>query len=94
MIQTLPSGPDQPCWVQPGPADQTDTFLDLGEPADNGGATYSLLPTGSAIDVGIADQCTALDQRDFVRPAGKGCDIGAVELDALNDRLFDDGFDG
>lgn len=94
VIPTLPSGPDQPCWVQPGPADQTDTFLDLGELADHGGATYSLLPTGSAIDAGVADQCTALDQRDFIRPAGKGCDIGAVELDALDDRLFDDGFDG
>jgi hypothetical protein len=94
VIPTMPSGPDQPCWVQPGPADQTDTFLDLGEPADHGGATHSLLPAGSAIDAGIADQCAALDQRDFVRPAGKGCDIGAVELDALNDRLFDDGFDG
>lgn len=83
-----------PCWVQAGPGDQTDTFLDLGELADHGGATHSLLPTGSVIDAGIAAECTALDQRDFIRPAGKGCDIGAVELDAVSDRLFADGFEG
>lgn len=35
---------------------------------------------GSAIDSGDCDQATARDQRGVARPAGAGCDIGAVEV--------------
>ena len=35
---------------------------------------------GSAIDSGDCDQATSQDQRGVARPAGPGCDIGAVEL--------------
>ncbi|MCK9489275.1 MAG: hypothetical protein M0Q42_07755 [Xanthomonadales bacterium] len=35
---------------------------------------------GSAIDSGDCDQASAQDQRGVARPAGPGCDIGAVEL--------------
>lgn len=57
----------------------------LGPLADNGGPTLSLAPlAGSpAIDAADAAGCPVLDQRGHARPAGAGCDIGAVETGAL-----------
>jgi len=60
----------------------------LGVLADNGGATktQALLSGSPAIDAGnpatpgsAAAACTAVDQRGFLRPRGKACDIGAFE---------------
>lgn len=66
----------------------------LGPPAYNGGSTLSLEPrAGSpAIDAGADDVCAGSDQRGISRPQGVRCDIGAVE--AVDDRIFVDGFDG
>ena len=69
--------------------------------ADNGGATLTQLPvTGSpVIDAGSDALCETTDQRGFIRPFdgdGNGittCDIGAVELGAVTDLIFKDGFD-
>lgn len=90
---TVPFGPGLPCWVQAGPGDQYGTQLSFGPLADHGGATASLLPLGPAIDSGVAGECVDVDQRDRPRPAGAGCDLGAVELGIDDDRLFFDGFD-
>lgn len=53
----------------------------VGPLQDNGGPTWTMLPTlGSpAIDAAELDACTATDQRRRPRPSGDGCDIGAVE---------------
>lgn len=49
---------------------------------DNGGPTKTAYPAAGSpvIDTGGA-QCVAQDQRGFVRPQGKACDIGAVEVE-------------
>jgi len=47
-----------------------------------------------AVDGGGSQQCLPLDQRGYLRPAGDGCDAGAVEVGAIADALFGDGFDG
>jgi hypothetical protein len=60
---------------------------DLGPLADNGGPTLTHLPvSGSgAVDViapgtaALCDGTIATDQRGVARPAGAGCDVGAVE---------------
>jgi hypothetical protein len=54
----------------------------LGSLGDNGGPTQTLLPlNGSdAIDNGSSAVCPTVDQRGVSRPAGAGCDIGAVEV--------------
>ncbi len=60
--------------------------LGLGSLADNGGPTdtFALHGGSQAIDAGDAAVCSAapisgLDQRGLSRPAGAGCDIGALE---------------
>ena len=60
----------------------TDPGLASGMPADHGGATPTTLlaPGSPALDTGNASACPAVDQRDLPRPAGPGCDIGAVEV--------------
>ncbi len=68
----------------------------LGSLGDFGGFTESILPgaNGSAIDSALAEDCTYTDQRDVVRPQGLGCDMGAVELEAVDDDLiFMNGFE-
>lgn len=57
----------------------------LGDLADNGGSTATLLPAaGSAvIDRGDDGTCTAFDQRGLLRPQGPHCDIGAVEVEVI-----------
>lgn len=58
----------------------------LGELANNGGFTPTLLPGagGAAIDAGNPTEgCHGADQRGVSRPQGGGCDIGAVEARVL-----------
>jgi hypothetical protein len=54
----------------------------LGSLGDNGGPTQTLLPLdgSDAIDNGSSAVCPTVDQRGVSRPAGAGCDIGAVEV--------------
>jgi len=59
----------------------------LGPLADNGGPTPTRLPfDGSPVLdripaglSGLCDASTSRDQRDVLRPAGSGCDVGSVE---------------
>ncbi len=63
----------------------------LGPLQDNGGPTWTRLPTASSpvIDQGFDDW--SLDQRGFPRVLGLAADIGAVE--AGTSVIFEDGFD-
>lgn len=72
----------------------TTAQIDLGPLADNGGPTPTRLPGAASIAVnqGRESHCTASDQRRYARPDAQ-CDIGAVEVGATPDLLFDDGFD-
>lgn len=68
----------------------------LGALAGNGGPTQTMLPgAGSgAINRIPRAQCTLrVDQRGGGRPSGTGCDSGAVEVGAVLDVIFQDGFD-
>lgn len=74
--------------------------LALGDLADHGGFTRSFSPNDRlSVLVDAADpvMCAffgALDQRGYVRPEdGIGCDIGAIEVDAIADVIFTDAFD-
>jgi hypothetical protein len=86
------------CQFDAQPSDQLDVDAALAPLADNGGLTRTHLPAPNAIDHGIADGCTAQDQRGLARPQdgdGDGtatCDIGAVEMSG-SDVIFADGFD-
>lgn len=82
-----------PCHVEAGPADQYAVTLAFGMLDDHGGFTRSVLPVGTAIDAGFAGECASIDQRGWLRPAGAACDPGAVELGAIVDAVFADGFD-
>jgi hypothetical protein len=69
--------------------------LPLGTLANNGGPTSTMLPQAGnqAINFVPIAQCgNARDQRIADRPAGAGCDSGAVELNGLFDGIFADGF--
>jgi len=74
----------------------TSSALALGTLGDHGGftPTYEPAPESMAVDGGGSQQCLPLDQRGYLRPAGDGCDAGAVEVGAIADALFGDGFDG
>jgi len=85
-------GTPAPCQIRPGAGDQYPVPLAPGALADHGGATWTILPPGVAIDAAVAVECTPTDQRDRSRPAGEGCDIGAVERDAT-ETIFTDGFE-
>jgi predicted outer membrane repeat protein len=67
----------------------------LGRLQYNGGFTPTLMPAagGSAIDTGDDATCAATDQRGVSRPQGAHCDIGAVERQAVEDVIFNNGFD-
>lgn len=73
--------------------------LGLGALADNGGFTWSVMPSAGSFVLGRANTTwclftTGIDQRRYVRPVdGVGCDVGAVERGAVSDVLFQDGFD-
>ncbi|MBK9926593.1 MAG: M4 family metallopeptidase [Anaerolineales bacterium] len=43
---------------------------------------HPLLNSSPAIDAGDSFQCPPVDQRGGIRPAGEGCDIGAIEYSA------------
>ena len=90
--------------------DQTTDQQDVADPrlgalAANGGQTPTLLPARSSplvdritdCDTGTAAGITA-DQRGTARPAGDGCDIGAVERSAptgpVTGAVTDDAADG
>jgi hypothetical protein len=72
----------------------TSAQLALGPLSENGGPTPTRLPgAGSiAIDLGGANNCAATDQRGYARIDAL-CDIGAVEVGAIPDALFGNGFD-
>ncbi len=72
----------------------------LGALANNGGFTQTMLPAASsaAINAGNASTCamapvSGRDQRGGARPHGPQCDIGAVEVGAVVDVIFANGFD-
>ena len=58
----------------------------LGSLQNNGGPTFTMLPSaGSAAVIDALDSsiaCPAMDQRGVPRPQGVACDIGAVEIPA------------
>ena len=77
----------------------SDDYSQIGPLADNGGhvKTVALLYGSPAIDLGYGGGCTdpsghplQYDARDFPRPFGAACDVGAYEF---NDTLFTDGFE-
>jgi hypothetical protein len=57
----------------------------LGAFQDNGGPSWTLMPSANspAINAGDNTQCPATDQRGVARPIGVNCDIGAVETTFL-----------
>ena len=69
-------------------SDRNSTAPELGDLADNGGPTLTILPIPGSplIDGGVLDRCESTDQRGFARPADgdhddvASCDIGAVEV--------------
>ncbi|KAA3643400.1 MAG: right-handed parallel beta-helix repeat-containing protein [Chloroflexi bacterium] len=72
---------DGSCGVE---ATYSPTALLLGGLADNGGLTmtHALLASSPAIDAATGS-CPPIDQRDFGRPVGAGCDVGAYETGAV-----------
>lgn len=76
---------DNTCGLGAGNLLSIDPLLD--PLADNGGPTDTrLLQEGSpAIDAADDGACEPIDQRGIARPQGAGCDIGAVEVEALNE---------
>ncbi|MEO8460967.1 MAG: choice-of-anchor Q domain-containing protein [Dokdonella sp.] len=73
--------------------DVSSTNLARGSLGDHGGPTptYEPSPASVAVDAASQGQCLALDQRRYLRPAGAGCDVGAVEVGAI-ERIFANGF--
>lgn len=68
--------------------------LALGALGDHGPTpTHEPDPASVAVDAGSGPQCLPLDQRGYPRPAGVRCDVGAVEIGAIDDVLFADGFE-
>lgn len=73
-----------------------ETAINLAALADNGGPTSTRLPQtpSVALDGGNILACTfvPLDQRGYARTDNR-CDIGAVEVGGVADRLFADDFE-
>jgi len=70
--------------------------LTLGALANNGGPTQTMVPAAGnpAINhIPLAQCAPNVDQRGGGRPSGAGCDSGAVEVGAVLDVIFYDGFD-
>jgi hypothetical protein len=64
-----------------GTLDLSNTNPLLGAFQNNGGATYSFMPTTNspAVNAGDSSQCPIDDQRGVARPIGSACDIGSIE---------------
>jgi predicted outer membrane repeat protein len=79
------------------PGDFLVDSMALSPLGDHGGPTPSrppLPPVNAAIDNIPPGSCTAsVDQRGATRPAGVGCDSGAVEVGGSFADLFSDGFE-
>jgi len=78
-----------------GGTDKSNAALPLATLANNGGPTLTMLPLpgNQAINFVPPANCGYVyDQRGGVRPAGGNCDSGAVELNAIIDEIFQDGF--
>jgi predicted outer membrane repeat protein len=58
-----------------------------------GGFTPALMPAANSPAINNGANCPATDQRGVARPQGAACDIGAVERRAVEDYLFNNGFD-
>lgn len=92
--------PASTCEFDPAQNQSLPVFeLHMGALADHGGFTHSYEPEpGSAlIDVANETFCDldylGLDQRGYPRdPDGINCDVGSVEVGALDDLIFSDGF--
>lgn len=69
--------------------------LALGSLANHGGPTdtFEPAPTSPAINTANAALCPAIDQRNYVRPFGGGCDIGSTEVGSRSEGIFADGFE-
>ena len=70
--------------------------LTMNALANNGGPTLTMLPAAGnpAINhVPLAQCAPNVDQRGGGRPFGAGCDSGAVEVSAVLDVIFYDGFE-
>ncbi len=73
-------------FVAPTSSQTTPNDPVLGALANNGGPTQTLLPLAGSplLDAIPTAVCGAnVDQRGVTRPQGTGCDIGAVEVEAL-----------
>lgn len=73
----------------------TGATLAIGSLADHGGptTTYQPAPTSPAINAANATFCLTIDQRNFVRPFGGGCDIGSTEVGSRTEVVLADGFE-
>jgi len=73
---------DTYCGVLSQPSDRKNTAAGIGALANNGGPTFTHLPSnGSAlINKGLNDSNFPTDQRGLPRPIGGKSDIGAVEV--------------
>jgi hypothetical protein len=82
IVSTFTLTDDASCIPGGDPSNLLVTDPRLGSLGDNGGPTQTLLPLdgSDAIDNGSSAACPAVDQRGEPRPAGAGCDIGAVEV--------------
>ena len=80
------------------PTDKPNVTLTMGSLINNGGPTPTIMPaTGNPAinNIPTAETyCTIqkTDQRGYTRPAGTGCDSGAVEVGAT-DVIFQNGFE-
>ena len=95
--------PGDTCGLDPATniVEMPTTQMALGDLDDHGGFTRTFRPQPrlsfliDAANTGFCALFGSLDQRRYVRPAeGIGCDIGAVEVDALADTIFADAFEG
>jgi hypothetical protein len=61
---------------------KTGVSANLAALANNGGPTQTmnLLPGSPAIDAGNTATCLTFDQRNYNRPVGSACDMGALEF--------------
>lgn len=69
--------------------------LQLGPLADNGGPTLTQMPGPGSVMRGAAyaNDCSSIDQRGYTRTHPAICDVGSVQVSAVNDILFRNGFE-